>query len=414
MTATRSAPAVAAPPLLTRKFLAWLGASTVAGTGDGILYFAIGWTAAGLGGQAAGLMLTLVVLPRTFLLLVGGAVGDRLGLRRTVIGCDAAMCLVLGAYLVAERTPVPVALLLAALALALGVVSAFRLPAAGTLPRLFVDDDALPRAMSVTGSVLQVARLIGPPLGGVVVAGLGMTGAVSANLLTFAVILVVLLAVKPPYDRPPAPGVGSPLHQIREGLRAARRIPGVLPLLGAVGLVAASLIPMLSLCVPLVARGRGWSPGATGLIEAAWIVGTLSVTLVVARTGTRARVLLPLTGGPVLASVGVLVIAASPTPVPAMVGALVMGVGTAVFTTHVFPMYVLQTPEGMLARFQALLGVVQAAPMLVANNVLGAVASHATPTGAMVLVAALSALAAVVILASRTLRTAAPVTTNAD
>ncbi|MGH3750858.1 MAG: hypothetical protein ACRDT8_26085, partial [Micromonosporaceae bacterium] len=61
----RLEPPAETPRLLTAHFTAWLTAATVSAVGEGILYFAIGWTATGFGAGAAGLMLTLVVLPRT-------------------------------------------------------------------------------------------------------------------------------------------------------------------------------------------------------------------------------------------------------------------------------------------------------------------------------------------------------------
>jgi hypothetical protein len=51
----------------------------VSQVGDAALCFALGWAASAHGGQAAGLVLSSIGLPRTVLLLVGGAIGDRLG-----------------------------------------------------------------------------------------------------------------------------------------------------------------------------------------------------------------------------------------------------------------------------------------------------------------------------------------------
>lgn len=394
-----------APPTrrFGRGFATWLGASTIAATGDGILFFAIGWTAAGLGGATAGMLMTLVVLPRTLLMLVGGAAGDRWGPRRTIIGCDAFMCLVLLGYLVADRTPASTTVLLVGLALCVGVATAFRYPAAGAFPRLFAAEENLPRVMSLTGSVLQVARLAGPPLGGIVVAALGMTGAITVNLATFLVILLVLLVVRPPYE-PDEARAGSTLRSIADGLRAALRLPGIPALLGSVAVVAGGVIPMLSICVPVAARARGWSAGATGLVEALWIVGTLSTTLLVVRYGTRARAIGPLMAGPLLSAAGAGVVALAANPALACAGALVMGVGTAAFTTHALPLYVLRTPDGMLARFQALLGLVQSVPMLAINGPLGAVAAHGEGALAIGLMAGFTALASVLVCASPAVR----------
>ncbi|UYM05288.1 MFS transporter [Solicola gregarius] len=400
-------PAGRTRPVLTRGFAAWLSASTLAAAGDGILYFAIGWTATGIGSGFAGLAMTLVVLPRTLLLLVGGAAGDRWGLRRTMIGCDLVLAGVLAGYLAADRTSASTALLLATLAVAIGTTSAFRMPAAGAFPRLFADDDTLARTMSVTSSLLQIARLVGPPLGGLVVAAAGMSGAVGWNLAGCLIILVVLASVRPPNERrDDVPDQGSTYDRVRAALAAARRLPGVVAILAAIGLFAAGVIPMLSLCVPLAARERGWSAGATGVVETCWIVGTLSITVLVARFGTRTKAFGPLVGGPLLTAAGVLTVAFAESLAAAYAGAVVMGLGTAVFTTHAMPLYVLRTPKGMLARFQALSGLVQVAPMVVTNNALGAIASGGHATRSMVLVAVGTLLAAAVVTANPALRSA--------
>jgi hypothetical protein len=85
-----------------------------------------------------------------------------------------------------------------------------------------------------------------------------------------------------------------------------------------------------------------------------------------------------------------------------------MGVGTAVFTTHVFPLVVRRTPEGMLARFQALVGVVQSAPMLLGTAGLGAMSGWAGVVPATVAAGLVCASAAAVVLASGSLRSAEP------
>src|SRR5699024_4017107 len=113
------------------------------------------------------------------------------------------------------------------LALANGVISAFRLPASGGFPRLFVDDALLARAMSLTGGVLQVARLVGPPLGGLVVAVLAIDGAVWARLVSALVILVVLLLVRPAYETPSMRNSDSAAVEIRKALSSARRAPAI-------------------------------------------------------------------------------------------------------------------------------------------------------------------------------------------
>jgi hypothetical protein len=65
----------------------------------------------------------------------------------------------------------------------------------------------------------------------------------------------------------------------------------------------------------------------------------------------------------------------------------------------------LRTPDGMLARFQSLLGVVQAAAMLLGNNLLGTVGGRVGPTEAIVVAALVSMLAGPLLLVPSALRT---------
>jgi MFS family permease len=407
VTTTDAGTANPAPALLRGGFGAWLAAATVSATGDGILYFALAWTASGFGARTVTLVLLAGLVPELLLTLVGGAVADRWGLRRTIIGCNLAMCALLSAYLAATLVLSMTVILLVAMAVGDGVVSSFHRPANNAFPRLFFPESLIPRAMSLTGSAMEIARIAGPPIGSVLVVALSMNGAVLADLASFGVILAVLLAVRPPYESARRQGVaGSGVAELRAGLRAVRGVPGVTAMLTAVGIVAGSVIPMLSLCVPLLVRSRGWVASDAGLMEAFWIIGALGVSLLVAKVGTRARPVWPLCAGALLASMGIVVAVVAPIPVVAFVGAWLMGIGTAFFTSHLFPLYLLRTPDGMLARFQSVLIVAQLIVMFIGNAWQGELASQAGPGRAMLVAAGACACATLTVLGSPTLRNA--------
>lgn len=386
MTATTD---TASRQLLRGPYLLWLGAATVSLVGDGVLLFALTWTASGFGAETATLVLTAGLLPRLLLTLAGGTAADRWGLRRTIVGCDLATCVLLAAYLVVTQFTAVTGVLLAALAFAEGVVNSFHRPANNAFPRLFFPEELVPRAMSLTGSAMEVARIAGPPLGAVLVVAVSLNGAIVVDLISFVAVVAVLLAVRPPYEpaRPQSTS-GSAAGELRAGLRAVRGVPGVLPMLAAVGIVAGSIIPMLSLCVPLLVRDRGWAASDAGLMEAFWIVGALSVSLSVAKIGVRERAIGPLLAGPLLAGAGIVVGATAPVPAVAFAGAVLMGVGTVAFTSHLFPLFLLRTPDGMLARFQSVLIVAQMLAMFAGNAWLGALASRFGAAQAMLAAAA--------------------------
>ncbi|MGH3348387.1 MAG: MFS transporter, partial [Nocardioides sp.] len=377
----------------------------VSSTGDGVLYFALAWTASGVGPAAVTAVMAAGLVPEVLLTLVGGAAADRWGVRRTLIVCTTAMSALIVVLLLADRAGTPLTAVLVLVSLALGVVGAFQMPASNVMPRLFVDDDTVARAMAVTGSVLPLARLAGPPLGALVVVGIGLEGALVVDLLSLLVVLGVLCAISPPHERrrDVAP-TASAWRDIRSGLGAVAEVPGIRPLLASLALVAAGLLPLLSLGVPLLARERGWDASDAGIVEACWIAGTLAITLLVARTGTRAHSQPPLVGGPVLAALGVVALALAPLPGLAYAAAVVMGIGTAVYTTHVFPLYVLRSPADMLARFQSVLILVQLLMMLLGSLLAGSAIGLWGVTPVLVAAAVVCAAAAGPVLASRSLR----------
>jgi len=387
---------------MTRALTTWLTAATLAMLADGLLYFALGWQASRFGGRAAALVLTLVTLPRMLLLLTGGTTADRWGLRRTVLCSDAVLCVLLATLMLAVRSSGSSVTLLALLAGTLGVLSAFRMPAAGALPRLLVDGPQLARAMALSGTVITTARLVGTALGGVAVALLALQGVVLVAVVGYLAVLLLVWSVRVPEASQPEKA-GRP----QRTLALARRTPGVLPLLLSVGLLAGSVLPVLSLLLPLAARERTWTAGQTGLVEAAWLVGTLAVSLLVARLGTWPSARGPLVAGPVITAAGTAMIAWAASPVVAVGGAVVLGIGTAIFTSHAMPLLVHRTPRDRLARFQALLGLAQAAAILATTNGLGLLASHVGPTASIVAASGACALAGAVVLATPSLRAAA-------
>jgi len=338
------------------------------------------------------------------LLLTGGTTADRWGLRRTVLCSDAALCVLLVVLLLTLQGAGSSLPLLALLAGTLGVISAFRMPAAGAFPRLLTDGPQLARAMALSGTVLTTARLTGTALGGVAVALLALQGVVLVAASGYLAVLLLVWRIQvPEASASPAQQAG----RSQRTLALARRTPGVLPLLLSVGLLAGSVLPVLSLLLPLAARERHWTAGQTGLIEAAWLVGTLAVSLLVTRLGTWPSTRGPLVAGPAITAAGTAMIAWAASPVVAVGGAVVLGIGTAMFTSHAMPLLVHRTPRDRLARFQALLGLAQATAILAATNALGLLASHVGPTPSIIAASGACALAGAVVLATPSLRAAA-------
>ncbi|MFD3404260.1 MFS transporter [Kribbella sp. NPDC058693] len=380
---------------MTRSYYGWLAGSTLSVLGDTALFFALGWAATGIGPRVAALVLTGFTLPRAVLLLLGGVLGDRIGPRRLLLACSAIVgtCCFLLAVVVGIHGVS--AGLLVTTAVVVGTVDAFALPAAGVLPRLFVPDEQLPQAMALRTSATQLITLAGGPVSGLLVVAVGLVGALVLDGLTFAVQFLVLLMLRPPYDVSPVPPLGRSLvREALDGLRVAAGDPVLRMVLAVVALVAAFVLPVTSLCVPLLARSHGWAAGQAGFVVAGNVCGGLVVTILVARFGTFDRAGLAGGVGCLLAAVAILGLVLAPSAASAVGATVVQGVGVGLFTSHLAPVFVRSTPRSHLTRLQSLLSLVQTVPLIVSTNLLAALGIH----HALMLAAAATALAGLLLL----------------
>ena len=401
--AAQSAPAVGLP----RSYLVWLGGSIVSQAGDAALYFALGWAASAHGGPAAALVLTGINLPKSVLLVVGGAVGDRLGARRVMIAGDSAMLAVAAILAVVSwRWGTPLALLMST-ALIIGTVDAFYSPSSGSMPRQLVADECLPRALALNGVGSRLVSMIGAPVGGALVALAGFAAASAADSVSFAAVLAVLIAIRPRFATPEAPR-RSVLRESVDGIRVAFRTPGLGALLLLVGGVAGFVIPGTSLLVPLIARQHHWTAAVAGLIVGAQAAAGIVIAILVARRGSAPRPGLAAALGLAIVAAGEMLIGLASVKGVAITGAVAMGVGVATFTCNLAPVLMGTAPRSHLARVQALLVLAQSAALLIFNNVLGAVAHAASPARAMITCASVISACALAALLVPAIRNARP------
>ena len=375
-----------------RGFRAWAASAALSALGDAITFFAVVWVAASHGPGAASLVLTVGSVPLAVLILAGGVAADRWGVRSVMFACDLAMALVMAAFAIGSLWAVPV-WALAAVSFLSGTAAALRRPGAAVFPRLFARDRELTRLMAGVTLLLQLANVTGPVVAGALLAATGLTLTSALDALSFALVGVVLLLVRPPLtpERPHATPAWR--SELGEGLRAARATPGVPATILAVCGLAVTVLPLVELCVPLAGHERGWGATGTSLVTAGWPLGGMLVMAVVRRRGAPGPVLA--LAGPIGAAAGVLLLATTRTLVVGVVALVVVGAGTSLSTARVIPRFLDATPPPMLARFSSLLHLAQVAPVLVVTPVLGS-AAHGWGTRAPLVVLAAALLATAV------------------
>ena len=165
------------PLRASRDFRVLWAGMTVSLIGDGIFLIAVSWTAFKLWNAPGALAVIGIAMtvPTICCLLAGGAVSDRFDRRRVLIVSDVARAcsvMVLAALGFTGALTFP---LLAILCATYSAAGAFFTPAFEAIVPSIVDADDLPAANALDQFVRPLAlRLIGPALGGVLVAALGV------------------------------------------------------------------------------------------------------------------------------------------------------------------------------------------------------------------------------------------------
>lgn len=252
---------------------------------------------------ALGAIVALQTLPVLVLGPYGGLVADRVDKRRLMVALQSLMgvqALLLGVLTVTGS----VALWqIGALALLLGLNNAFENPARQSFMLEMVGAEHLRNAVSLNSVLVNVARTIGPAVGGVLIATVGTGVCFLLNAASFAPVVYSLLTLDCAALRPSPPAGRAP-GQLREGLRYVRRTPALATPLLMMALVGC-LAYEFQVSLPVMARGA-LHVGAAGygFMTAAMGIGAVVGGLLVAargRTGLPTLILAAASFGVVLA-----------------------------------------------------------------------------------------------------------------
>jgi MFS family permease len=266
------------------------------------------WLVLSLTGSATtlGVIIALQTLPVLLLGPYGGVVADRIDKRRLMVLLQMAMgvqALILGVLTVTGAVRLWE---IGVLAVLLGLNNAFENPARQSFMLELVGGESLRNAVSLNSVLVNVARVIGPAVAGVLIATVGEGPCFLANAASFAAVVTSLVTLDRGAIRPSPPSGREP-GQLREGLRYVRRTPELgVPLL-MMGL-AGALAYEFQVTLPVMAR-QGLHVGATGygFMTAAMGVGAVVGGLFVAtkgRTGLPTLVLAATAFGVVLLFAG--------------------------------------------------------------------------------------------------------------
>lgn len=409
MSAAADASSPIAPAQIPAVYWLWLVGLVWTSLGVNLLSFGMVWMATSHSASLAGVVLLATAGPRVTLTLVGGAVADRLGPIRVMVAADSVMTAFTAAAAVTALFLGPHPVLLISAAFVLGVADAFYQPAAGSVPKMLVAREGLPRAMAARQVVIYFASVLGPALGGVVVSAQGLPLSFGLGAAGFAGMLLILLLVRRRVrinTDDAAAERANMLAQIRDGLALVWRsglLRGVFMMTAA---FAFFVLPVTTMLVPLTARSHGWSAEVAGTASGSFSAGMVVLALFVMWRSGFHRAGLAAIVGMVVTGIGVVGLALAPSPFLAVAATLVAGLGAGLFSTHIGPLFVAAAPADYIARVQSVMILAQAGPMMVAGPVIGVLADQIPVPTVVALWAAGVVVVALSSLFSRPLRTA--------
>lgn len=266
---------------------------------------------------------TALLLPRLLLVIPAGALADVVDRRTLLLIGQAVSCLAVSAMAVLTALELidPVSLL--ALTFVLGVGSAITLPAFQTLVPDLVEPPLRAQAITLNSAAFNVARSLGPAIGGALVA-LGLASAAfGGNAVSYLVVMGVLLTF-------PRAEVGTASHpglwrSAAAGVRYARFTQPIRVLLAVTAMFSLMAASLQALLPSVVADDLGLGGVGFGVLYGLFGAGALAGAV------TRERVRAPagrrmLPGAIVLFALGAIGFGLAPVPGVAGVAIAVAGV----------------------------------------------------------------------------------------
>lgn len=232
-----------------------------------------------------GLMVFCHWLPNTLFSMFAGVLADRVDNRKLIMYCESLYLLsALGTGILTVAglvAPWHVALLL--------VLHGFSGALSNPSRQVFIHDtvgkDKLFGAVSLTNSLFQCMQFVGPAIGGILIASLGIGNAYLINAMAFVPAIVIMALIKVP-QQTRLPVRMSALQSTMEGLRHVKNSPILLSLLLLATMPAILVADAVSALMPVFAD-RVLHVGADGMgyLLSAQGLGAISAALLIAYMG---------------------------------------------------------------------------------------------------------------------------------
>lgn len=270
-----------------RNYRLFFGGQTISLVGTWITRIATSWLVYRLTKSA--LLLGIVgfagQIPLLILGPLGGVVGDRWDRHRILVWTQVLSALQSLALAILAFTHITVVEIIV-LQIAQGIINAFDTPARQAFVVEMVEDrDDLPNAIALNSAMFNGSRIIGPSIGGIMIAALGEGWCFMADAISYVAVILSLLAMR--FTRAPRKRPESQvIDELRAGFQYVARFTPVRSLLLIVTLVSIFGTPYIVLMPAIASSVLHGGPHTLGILMASSGVGALVGTFYLASRHT--------------------------------------------------------------------------------------------------------------------------------
>src|SRR6266511_2595712 len=228
------------------------------------------------------LMQTATSLPVFLVGLPAGALADVVDRRKLLLVTEAWMLVVALALGVLTLVGLMSAWTLLALTFLLGLGAALDAPAWQAIIPELVERQELPSAVALNATGFNVARALGPALGGLVVAAAGPAAVFLLNAASFLAVLVAIYRwrrARVPSDAPPEDMLGA----TAAGMRYVRHAPALQAVLVRIGVFILGASALWALLPVMARRELGLDATGYGIVLGSLGFGAVGAALLLPR-----------------------------------------------------------------------------------------------------------------------------------
>lgn len=364
--------------LHNRNFKLYTGGQLVSVTGTGMQQVAQSWLVLDLTGSgvALGVTVALQFLPMLLFGVWGGLLADRADKRRLLMVTQAAQGVLALALWVLVFTGTVTLWHVYVLAFLLGCAFAVDMPTRQSFTMEMVGHEHVSNAVALNSAVFNSGRLVGPAVGGVIIASMGIGPCFLINGVSYVATVLALRAMRTEELIRHEPAAREPA-QVRAGLRYAwdnqelRRTLLLVAIVGTLGINTFVVLPLLAKDV------FGGGPRLLGTLIALQGLGALVGALAAARRAAPTRAVL--VGAAAAFGVFELATAVSPTAGLAGLFTVAMGAATMVFLATANSTLQLASDPRMRGRVMALYGLVFLGSSPIGGPIIGAISEQWGP-----------------------------------